>query len=65
MQPYLAQMMSRMFGMFTGFGQAPGMMPPQSGQPPQTGPAQGQPVSFGTPSNQISKQEMEEAFNDE
>jgi len=63
MQPYLAQMMSRMFGMFASFGQPPGMMPP--GQPPQPGPATGQPPAFGGPSNQISKQEMEEAFSDE
>ena len=65
MQPYLSQMMSRMFGMFTGFGQPPGMMPPQPGQPPQPGPAQGQTPAFGGPGNQISKQEMEAAFSDE
>jgi len=65
MQPYLSQMMSRMFGMFTGFGQAPGMMPPQPGQSPQPGPAQGQTPAFGGQGNQISKQEMEEAFSNE
>jgi len=65
MQPYLSQMFSRMFGMFGGFGQMPGMAPPQPGQPDQTGPAQGQPVSFGNPGNQISKQEMDDVFNDE
>ena len=65
MQPYLSQVFSRMFGMFGGFGQAPGMAPPQPGQPVQPGPVQGQPVSSGTTGNQISKQEMEEAFNDE
>jgi len=65
MQPYLSQVFSRMFGMFGGFGQAPGMAPPQPGQASQPGPAQGQSVSSGTTGNQISKQEMEEAFNDE
>jgi hypothetical protein len=65
MQPYLSQVFSRMFGMFGGLGQAPGMVPPQPGQPAQPGPVQGQPVSFGNTGNQISKQEMEDAFDDE
>ncbi|MFC1929465.1 hypothetical protein ACFLW6_01160 [Chloroflexota bacterium] len=65
MQPYLSQVFSRMFGMFGGFGQAPGMVPPQPGQPDQQGQVQGQPVSFGTTGRQISKQEMEAVFDDE
>jgi len=64
MQPYLSQMFSRMFGMFGGFGQMPGMMPLQQGQPAQPGPTQGQTPAFGGPANQISKQEMEDVFND-
>jgi hypothetical protein len=65
MQPYLSQVFSQMFGMFGGLGQAPGMVPPQPGQPTQPGPAQGQTPAFGGPANQISKQEMEDAFDDE
>ena len=57
-EPYLQNMMGTFMG---GFG----MMPPQPGQPPQPGPAQGQPPSSGTTGRQISKEEMEEAFNDE
>jgi hypothetical protein len=69
-QPYIADMFSRMFGMFASFGQPPGMMPPQpgvtpAGQPAQPGMAQGQPASFSGPDNQISKEEMEEVFNGE
>jgi hypothetical protein len=69
-QPYIADMFSRMFGMFASFGQPPGMMPPQPGMPPagqpaQPGMAQGQPASFSGPDNQISKEEMEDIFNGE
>ncbi len=62
-EPYLQNMMGTFMA---GFGM-PGMgvMPPRPGQPPQPGPAQGQPVSSGTTDRQISKEEMEEAFNDE
>jgi len=65
MQPYLSQVFSQMFGMFGGMGQSPGMTPPQPGQPTQPGPAQEQTPVFGGPANQISKQEMEDAFGDE
>ncbi len=65
MQPYLSQVFSQMFGMFGGMGQAPGMVPPQQGQPAQPGPAQGQPTAFGNTGNQVSKQEMEDAFDGE
>jgi hypothetical protein len=72
MQPYVTQMLSRMFGMFANFGQPPGMMPPQPGMMPsghptqfQTGPASGQTPGLSSQDNQISKKEMEEAFRDE
>jgi len=64
-QPYFSQALSRMFGMFGGLGQMPGIAPPQQGQPAQPGPTQGQPTAFGNTDNQITKQEMEDAFNDE
>jgi len=64
-QPYFSQALSRMFGMFGGLGQMPGMAPPQQGQPAQPGPAQEQPTAFSNTDNQISKHEMREAFNDE
>jgi len=69
-QPYIADMFSRMFGMFASFGQTPRMMPPQPGmmppgQPPQPGPAPGQTPGLGNQNNQISKEEMEEAFDNE
>jgi hypothetical protein len=64
-QPYFSQALSRMFGMFGGLGQMPGMAPPQQGQPAQPGPAQEQPTVFGNTGNQVSKQEMEDAFDGE
>jgi hypothetical protein len=64
-QPYFAQMMGRMFGMLTGFGQPPGTMPNQPGQPPQKSPPQGQtPVSMPG-SEQVSEQEIKEVFGDD
>ncbi len=57
-EPYLQNMMGTFMG---GFG----MMPPQPRQSAQPGPAQGQSPSSGTTGRQISKEEMEEAFNDE
>lgn len=64
-QPYFAQMIGRMFGMFSAFGQPPGMMPGQPGQPPQQSPPQGQtPVSIPGV-EQIGKDEIEEVFGDD
>ena len=64
-QPYLGQAMSRIFGMFGGFGQPSGITPSQPGQPPQQSPPQGQtPVS--TPgTEQVSEQEIKEVFGDD
>ena len=60
-EPYLQNMMGTFMA---GFGM-PGMVPPRPGQPLQPGPVQGQPPSSGITGRQISKEEMEEAFNDE
>lgn len=60
LQPYLSQMFANMFSMFGGFGQPPGMMPPQ-GTP--TGFQQPQPGQPGF--QQASEDEVKEAFNDE
>jgi len=64
-QPYFSQALSRMFGMFGGLGQMPGTMPPQQGQPTHPGSAQEQATAFGNTGNQVSKQEMEDAFDGE
>ncbi len=67
LEPHLQNMM-RTF--MTGFGMpGMGMMPPQPGQPIpgqpyQQGPS-GQAPAFGTPTRKVSKEEMEDAFNDE
>src|SRR3989337_3370557 len=42
-QPYFAQALSQMFGMFGGFGVPGGMVPPPAGQPAQAHPGAGQP----------------------
>ena len=71
-QPYLSQVFANMFGMFAGFGQPPGMMPPGT-PPPQgtpTGFQQPQPGQSGfqqpTPGFQeVTEDEVKEAFNDE
>jgi vacuolar-type H+-ATPase subunit H len=64
-QPYFAQMIGRMFGMLGGFGQPPGPMPNQPGQPPQQSPPQGQ-ASVSTPGvEQVSKEEIKEVFGDD
>jgi len=64
-QPYFSQALARMFGMLGGFGQMPRMAPPQQGQPVHPGQAQEQATAFGNTGDQVSKQEMEDAFNDE
>jgi hypothetical protein len=63
-QPYFAQMIGRMFDMFSGIGQAPGTIPNQPGQPPQQSPPQGPPVSMPS-AEQIGEDEIEEVFKDE
>jgi len=64
-QPYFAQALGQMFGMFGGFG-GPGRMAPQpAGQPGQAPPGGGQPSVVPPGSKQISDEEMEAAFNDE
>jgi hypothetical protein len=62
MQPYFSNALAQMFSMM---GMPGGMMPGMSGQPGQQGPMQGQMPASGSQANQISKQEMEEAFSDE
>ena len=64
-QPFFTQTVGRMFGMLGGIGQPPGAIPNQPGQPPQQNPSHGgTPVS--TPgTEQISKEEMEEIFDNE
>jgi len=64
-QPFFTQTLGRVFGMFGGIGQPPGTIPNQPGQPPQQNPPQGgTPVS--TPgTEQVSEQEMKEAFEDD
>ena len=64
-QPYFAQALSQMFGMFGGFGAPGGMMAPPAGQPGQTPPGGGQPSVAPPGSKQISDEEMEAIFNDE
>jgi len=62
-QPFFTQTVGRMFGMLGGIGQPLGAIPNQPGQPPQQNPSHGgTPVStLGT--EQISKEEMEEIFD--
>jgi len=64
-QPYFAQALSQMFGMFGGFGVPGGMVPPPAGQPAQANPGGGQPSVVPSGSKQISDEEMEGIFNDE
>jgi len=60
-EPHLQNMMSQMMGGFMG-GMMPGMMPPP-GQQPQHGFQPGPPPMGKT--NKASKEDIEEAFNDE
>jgi hypothetical protein len=67
MEPYLQKMMGTFMAGFTMPGM--GMMPPQPGQPfpgqlYQQGPSAAGPA-FSTASRKVSKEEMEDAFNDE
>jgi len=64
-QPYLGRAMSRIFGMFGGFGQPPGMTPSQPGQPPQQNPPQGEPSASTPGTEQVSQDEIKEVFGDD
>ncbi len=64
-QPFFTQTVGRMFGMLGGIGQPPGTIPNQSGQPPQQNSPQGPTPVSTTGSEQISKDEMEEIFDNE
>ena len=69
-QPYLSQMFANMFGMFAGFGQPSGMMPP--GTPPPQGVPTGFKQQPGQPGFQqpgpgfqeATEDEVKEAFNE-
>lgn len=64
MQPYFSQALAQMFGLFGGFGAQPGMALPSVGQSAQVPPSAGQPSVAPPGTNQISDEEMEEAFNE-
>ena len=64
-QPYFGQMVGRMFGMLTGFGQPPGTIPNQPDQPLQQRPLQGQLPASTPVSEQASEQEIKEVFGDD
>jgi hypothetical protein len=63
MEPHLQNMFGSLMAGF-GMGMAPPPGQPVPGQPYQQGPP-GQAPIFGTQTRKISKEEMEEAFNDE
>jgi hypothetical protein len=64
MQPYFSQALAQMFGLLGGFGAQPGVTPPPAGQAAQVPPGAGQPSVAPPGTNQISDEEMEEAFNE-
>ncbi|MBM3120202.1 MAG: hypothetical protein FJ006_11790 [Chloroflexi bacterium] len=59
-QPFFAQAIARLFGMFGGLRQPPGMMPQQPIQP-----TQGQVQGFMSGAQKINDQEMKEVFGDD